>query len=185
MPQPLKVCCTVQFGPDTVLEYPELAAEIGNVCVNWNLIEQQLMSLYALLMGDYLQKLPAGFAPPTHPIAYQIFDALNALNPRIELLEKLLTWRVSEEQVKNFREVIWPGLRKRFSERSMVAHGVWGTCEAYPDALILVPVYGNRMIWKKHDFHAVSHRILVEHKRLIMLFANLYEQRSASNHGLE
>lgn len=181
MPQPFKVDHVIQFGPNTVLERPALAAEIRNVCANWNLIEQQLMMLYALLMGDYLPKQLPGFAPSTHPVAHQIFDALNALNPRIELLEKMLAWRASKDEVKNFKEVIWPGLRKHFSERSMVAHGVWGICEAYPDALILVPIYGNRMIWKKTDFQDVSRRILEEHKRLVMLFSNLYENRENSH----
>lgn len=176
MPQPLKVGSTIQYGPHRVLERPDLAAEIGNVCANWNLIEHNLMILYALLMGDYLPKAP-GFAPPTHPVAYQVFDALNAFNPRVDLLEKLLAWRASDAEVKHFREVIRPGLRKRFSERSVVAHGNWGTCDAYPDALILVPIYGDRMIWKKSDFQDVSGRIIEEYKRLASLVKSLYEQR--------
>lgn len=177
MPQPLKVGSTVQSGPDIVLERPELALAIGNVCANWNLIDHKLMVLYALLMGDYLPKAP-GFSPPTHPVAYQVFDALNAFNPRVDLLEKLLAWCASDAEVKHFREVIRPGLRKRFAERSVVAHGIWGTCDAYPDALILAPTYGDRMIWKKSDFQDVSGRIIEEYRRLESLVTSLYEQRN-------
>jgi hypothetical protein len=176
MPQPLKVGSTVQLGPNKVLDRPDLAAEIGNVCANWSLVESELMTLYALLMGDYLPKRP-GFAPPTHPIAYQVFDSLNAFGPRVELLEKLLAWRTSEATQKYFREVIRPQLRKRFTERSIIAHGVWGTCDDYPDALILVPTYGHQMIYKKRDFEHVSHRIHEARKTLGELVARVYERR--------
>lgn len=176
MPQPLKVGNSVQFGPNTVLERPELAAEIGNVCGNWNLVEHDLMTLYALLMGDYLPR-QAGFEPPTHPVAYQVFNSLNAFNPRVELLEKLLAWRASEITLKHFREKIRVNLRKRFTERSVIAHGVWATCNAYPDALILVPTYGQQMIYKQRDFRAVSLRIIEDRKSLGSLIGEIYAQR--------
>lgn len=34
-------------------------------------------------------------------------------------------------------ENIVPLLRKRINARSIIAHGVWGICDDYPDALIL------------------------------------------------
>jgi hypothetical protein len=180
MPQPLRIGSSVQFGPDTLLRRRELAAEIGNVCANWNLIEHDLMSLYALLMGDYLPNLH-GFAPPTHPVAYQVFDALNAFNPRVDLLEKLLVWRASEGQVKQFRETIRPTLRKRFAERSEIVHGIWGTCDEYPDGLILIPTYGHQMNWVKRDFQEVSRRILDQQKLMGALLRQLYEERKAAS----
>ena len=176
MPQPLNTGSAVQFGPDMVLKYPDLAAEIGNVCANWNLVEHMLTSLYALLMGDYLPKSPEDF-PPTHPVAYQVFDSLNAFNPRVDLLDKLLASRASDIEIKHFREVIRPGLRKRFAERSLVAHGIWGSCDDHPDALILVPLLGEQMIWKKTDFQNVSCRILKDLKLLSALASALYAQR--------
>lgn len=177
MPQPLKVGSTVQCGPNRVLKRPDLAAEIGNVCANWSLVERELMTLYGLLMGDYFPRL-AGAGPLTHPIAYQVFDTLNAFNSKVALLVKLLAWRASEAEVKKFRDEIWPRLRKRYDERSVIAHGVWSTCDDYPDALILVPIYGHQMIWKKSDFQAVSRRILEERKRLSLIVAGLYRQRN-------
>jgi hypothetical protein len=176
MPQPLKVGSTVQFVPNTVLDRPDLAAEIGNVCANWNLVENDLMMRYALLMGDYLPK-PPGFAPSTHPVAYQVFDSLNAFGPRVELLEKLFAWRTSEAIVKHFRDAVRPQLRKRFVERSVIAHGVWGTCEKYPDALILVPTYRHQMIYKKRDFEDVSRRIIKDRQILGALTTEVYERR--------
>jgi hypothetical protein len=182
MPQPLRIGSSVQVGPDTLLRRPELAAEIGNVSANWNLIEHDLMNLYALLMGDYLSN-QHGFAPPNHPVAYQVFDALNAFNPRVDLLEKLLVWRASEAQVKQFRDTIRATLRKRFAERSEIVHGIWGTCDEYPDALILIPTYGHQMIWVKRDFQEVSRRILDQRKLMNALFGQLYEERRAGNQG--
>src|SRR5262249_9455219 len=145
---------------------------------NWNLIENNLMSLYALVMGDYLPKTQR-FTPPTHPVAYQIFDSLNAFAPRVELLEKLLVWRVPDQKVKHFRETLKPKLRKRFSERSVIAHGVWGVCDKYPDALILVPTYGHQMIYKKRDFQDISKRIVEDHKILGTFIQEIYQSRNA------
>ncbi len=176
MPQPLGQGYLVQFGPDKLLERPELAAQVGNVCVNWNLMEHVLMTLYAFLMGDYMPQ-ENEYLPPTHPVAYQVFDSLNAYRPRVELLEKLLTWRAEDAEVKEFKEIIKPKLNKRFAERSKVAHGLWGTCDAHPDALILAPTYGKQMVWKKQDFEDVSSRILEDRRRLSDLLVSLYNER--------
>ncbi len=170
MPQPLMVGNRVGTGPNILLKRAELAAEIGNICVNWNLIENTLMHLYALVMGDYQPKLSADviaqlereagtklyFLPSTHPVGLQIFEALNAFNPRLQFLEKLLVWRVSKERVKYFRETIMPRLRKRFAERSLIAHGRWGICDKYPDELILMATFGTSMRYKKRDPRCVE-----------------------------
>lgn len=176
MPQPLGHGHLVQLGPDRLLERPELATEIGNVCANWNLVDHVLMTFYAFLMGDYMPQKNEHMPQP-HPVAYQIFDSLNAFGPRLELLEKLIVWRAPDDEVSHFREQIKPKLRKRFSERSTIAHGIWGICEAYPDALILSPTYGDQMIWKKKDFRDVSQRIVRGREELSDQFVRLYEAR--------
>jgi hypothetical protein len=178
MPQPLRTGCSVIHGPNVLRDRPELACEVGNVCANWSLLENDLMLLYALVMGDYLPK-EKGHGPPTHPVAYQIFDSLNAFGPRLDLLDKLLAWRLSQSQVKHFREEIKPQLRRRFAERSAIAHGVWGTCVQYPDALILLPTYGQHMVYKKRDFEAVSNRIHEDHRKVGALMKEVYEQRQS------
>ncbi|MGH2354390.1 MAG: hypothetical protein ACRDJN_22515 [Chloroflexota bacterium] len=89
MPQPLPVGKACRYGPDAILERRELAALAANVCANWALVESDMMWLYALLMGRYLPRYEVpGFesAVPTHPVAYQVFDALNGFQPRLDLL---------------------------------------------------------------------------------------------------
>lgn len=183
---------TIKSGPNILLQRPDLAAEIGNICVNWNLIEDTLMNLYALVMGDYMPPLTADiiaqlereagtklyFGAPTHPVARQIFDALNAFNPRLQLLEKLLVWRVPPEKVKYFRETIMPHLRKRFGERSLIAHGQWGVCDKCPDALILMPTFGKNMRYKREDFQDVSKRIVADYLILGKYNHGLYQSRA-------
>ncbi len=165
----------VQYGPNTVLKRPDLAAAIANVCANWSLVENHVISIYAFLMGDYLPRVP-GYAPPTHPVARQVMDALNAFNPKLELLCKLLDWR-EPELSQQFREGNAMRLRKRYNERSEVAHGTWAVCDDYPDALILAPTFGAMMIYKIRDFDAISERILEEVRALGELTSHIYKKR--------
>lgn len=165
------------YGPNAILQNSTLAAEIGNVCANWSLIKSDLVFLYGLVMGDYLPKRE-GFSPPTHPVARQVFDALNAFAPKLELLSKLLAWRIPPDLYAQFKASTVPKLRKRYSERSTIAHGLWGICSDHPDSLILMPTYGTPMIYKRRDFEDISTRILEEHVALGSLGHTLYEQRS-------
>ena len=49
----------------------------------------------------------------------------------------------------------------------------------YPDALILVPTYGNQMIYKKRDFQDISKRIVEDHKILGTFIQEIYQSRKA------
>lgn len=179
MPQPLPIGKTSSFGPNSILERPELAAQIGNVCANWTLVENAMMSLYGLLMGMYLPKhnVP-GFEwmPPTHPVAYQVFDALNALAPRLDLLLRLCRWKALPEEAEYLERTLAPIVRKRFSERSIIAHGLWGICDEYQDALILQRTFGGNQIWQKSDFEQTSERILELLKQMHGLMGAIYER---------
>ena len=141
-----------------ILQRPELAAHAANVCANWALIEWEMAWLYALLMGRSLPKIHKNNIP-MHPAAIQIFDALNSLAPRIDLIERLLRL-TAPQQVEQFERVLRDKIKKRFNERSVIAHGMWGLCDAYPDALILVKSTDHSKIYRKHDFVQVSKRIL-------------------------
>jgi len=175
MPQPLPADKTVKYGPDFILERPELAALIGNVCANWSLVESDTMHLYALLMGTYLPKAPDS-APGVHPVAYQVFDALNALAPRLDLLNKLCRWRALPAEAEHMERVLIPLIRKRFQERSIIAHGLWGLCDDYRDALILMHTFDGDQIYKRNDFVDVSARVLDLHKQLGAFALPIYER---------
>jgi hypothetical protein len=144
---------------DTLLKRPELAAQIGNIAANWATVEQTIMFLYALLLGTDLPH-GSGGNPTAHPVAFQIFSALYALDRRIDLLERLLKDRGKPEEAQDFERRLKPLLRKRFNERSLVVHSVWGICDDYPDALVLHHVpFINRMLYRVRDFEEISQRI--------------------------
>jgi hypothetical protein len=159
MPEVLPTGNSVSFGGNAVLQKPALAAQGLNVCANWALIEKDLMELYSLLMGTYLITFP-GFEPPNHPVAYQVFDTLNNLQARLDLLLALAKWRAGKDAAEKLELDIIPKLRNRFAERSAIAHGVWGICGKYPDALILMRTFDGHLIYREHDFKQASQRIL-------------------------
>ena len=131
MPQPLPVGKTVGSGPNRILERPELAALVGNVCANWSLIENDMVLLYGLLMGTYLPRaeIPGmEFGPPTHPVAYQVFDALIAFPQRLSLLQHLARWRALPEEAQQLDGPLGRRIRDRYRDRSKVAHAQWGIC---------------------------------------------------------
>lgn len=179
MPQPLPVGKSTSFGPNFILKRSELAAQAGNACANWALVENAMMLLYGLLMGMYLPKRNAPCfesLPPTHPVANQIFDALNALAPRLDLLIRLCKWKALPEEAEYLERTLAPIIRKRFSERSVIAHGSWGVCDDYQDALILQRTYDGDQIWRKDDFEQTSERILELLKQMHGLTGTIYER---------
>lgn len=167
MPQPLPVGKTVTTGPNYILRRAELAAHAANVCANFTLIEKCMVDIYSLVLGETMPFKPLAVrGPMVHPVGIQIFDSLNSLGARMDLLTKLLSWYAAPKIFADFRDNIALQIFKRFAERSTIAHGNWGVCDDYPDALILLPAFGSQQIWKKRDFEAVSSRILSVNKSL-------------------
>lgn len=98
-------------GPNVILQRPELAAQIGNVAVNWHQIEHTLASLYSLLMGDYLEREPNldpawRSSPPSHPVAFQIFEEVQTLHTRLSFVSALCEWKCKEEQKATFGKLV-------------------------------------------------------------------------------
>lgn len=177
MPNPLPVGKSVTSGPNIVLQRPQLAAAIGNVCANWTLIDNDIMRLYALLMGTYItlpQTMP-NEAPPTHPVAYQVFDTLNTLNQRLGLLSRLGKWNATPEESEKLEKLL-DRIRKKGRERNKIAHGLWGICKDYPDDLILVPVFGDKQIYTQTDLDGVSQRIIELHSDFGKFTVQIYER---------
>lgn len=166
MPEVLPVGKSTTFGPDIILQRPELAKQAINVCANWALIEKQLMTLYSLLMGTYMI-IPPGFEPLVHPVALQIFDTLNNLRSRLDLLLRLCKWLASAQIAEKLERDIIPDITGRHRERSAIAHGVWGICTDYPHALILMRTFDGNLIYREHDFKQVSDRIVKLHARIV------------------
>lgn len=158
MAHPLAVNEVVTSGPGMILKKPELASLIGCICSDWSHVESSIETFYSFLMGIYLPKNP-GFEPPTHPVARQVMDELVSIHAKINLLERLASWVIQdEEQLKDAKQVLTK-TRGSGKERNKVAHGIWGVCESEPDALILMPVFGDKMIYKKQDFEKILESI--------------------------
>jgi len=95
MAHPLSTGESVLLGPGTILKRPELAALIGTACSDWAYVEESLAMFYGHLMGVYLEH-PPGFEPPSHPVARQIFDEIQTIHSRVQLVKKLVDWVIKD-----------------------------------------------------------------------------------------
>ncbi|MEH6697366.1 MAG: hypothetical protein V7672_01570 [Brevundimonas sp.] len=183
MPQPLRFTDGLTFrgGADILLERPALAAQMGNIVANWVLIEDDLMILYGFLMGVYIDLKP-GFAPPTHPVARQIFSVVESFNARLELVEELCKW-VASDELESF-SCFRKSVRRVSSGRNLVAHGNWRLCAKYPDDLILEPPFGHSIRYTLGDFRDINVRILEARKELRQIIQRFYQGREEHSRGL-
>lgn len=171
MPQPFRGD-SCRGGPNLVLERPELAAHIGNVVANWVLLEGDLTDFYAFLMGTYLPN-EAGWAPPTHPVASQVFAVVQSFNARLKLVDELCQWRGGKEEAEAFSELV-PRIRHVAGARATVAHAQWMISDRHPRALILRR--RPPQVWVKRDFENVSRRILETRASLNRIIQSFYER---------
>jgi len=136
-----------------LLKRPELAALIGVIASQWAELESDLTFLYATLLGKYLPHIQED-GPPTHPIGFQIFDALENLHKRTQLIERLAEELiVNEDLVKELKDVLLPLIKNAGRRRNDLIHAYWGTNDNYPDALIRISVSEPWMIYKASDFN--------------------------------
>jgi hypothetical protein len=158
-----------------VLKRPELAALIGNVAANWVLVEEGMVTLYMLVMGKTLPNNP-GWAPPTHPVARQIFDVVESISARVKLLDELCRWYASVEEAAEFSAMA-PEIRKVAGARAEIVHAAWAIADELPNSLVLRPMFGKTMVWDRRDFENVSERILAIHRRLEALTHSFYQRQ--------
>ncbi|MCP1726560.1 hypothetical protein J2T60_000525 [Natronospira proteinivora] len=176
MAHPLKVGKSVRSGPGILLERPDLAAQIGSICADWASLEDGLASFYAHLMGIYLPSIP-GFEPPTHPVAFQIFDEVQTIHSRVQLVKKLAEWAIKDEDLKKRAVDILDKVKKSGKGRNKIAHAVWGICDEESDALILLPNFGSQMIYKLNDFKEIAEQIYVSKAELGKVHHEFYKSR--------
>ena len=159
MAHQVKSGITVRSGPRIVLERPRLAALLGGAAAEWATLEGRVMALYAYLMGLYLPRVE-GFSPPTHPVARQVFDALAALRLRLDLLQRLADWVVKEPALSaELKDLVIPSITNAGKLRNTLVHGQWGVATEYPEALILLPTFGHRLVYEESDFDEAIARI--------------------------
>jgi hypothetical protein len=71
-----------------ILRRPELAKLMSVVASECAGLEADLTWLYATLLGKYLPHNQRN-GPPIHPIGFQIFNAVESTNKRLQLIESL------------------------------------------------------------------------------------------------
>ncbi|MFC3643030.1 hypothetical protein [Aquibium oceanicum] len=176
----------MSFGPNVILQRPELAAQIGNIIANWTLVEADLLSLYAIMMGDYLSvpvPAPEWSAPPSHPVARQIFEQVQSFNARLDLVEALLKWRGLPEEIELFSQTLRKRIKTAYHSRNSVAHDGWGISSAHTNALILSSIHGHPVIYKLRDFEQISQAICDVHLALGKFSHSMYERRLITRRG--
>ena len=160
MAHQIKSGITVQSGPRHVLKRPALAALLGSIAAEWGSLEDRITFFYAYLMGRYLPRTP-GFSPPIHPVALQVFDVLETLRKRLELIESLGAWVIKNDAlVQELRDTVMPAILRASKLRNEYLHAHWGVADEYPDALILLPIFGNNMACEESDFNEAINRII-------------------------
>lgn len=176
MAHPLKVGNSIKSGPNVLLERADLAAQIGSICADWATVENRLAGFYSHLMGVYLPSIP-GFEPPTHPVAFQVFDEVQTIHSRIQLVKELAKCTVKEEDLKNDILSVLDKVKNSGKGRNTLAHAVWGICENEPDALILMPHFGHKMIYKIHDFQDIANKINEARAEIERVHHQFYQSR--------
>lgn len=140
------------FGSKIILQRPTLAALLGCVASEWSLLEQELIFLYATLMGHYLP-IFEGYSLPLHPVGLQIFDVIETTYKRMELLRKLANYVLNESTLMEEVEATTiPAILKAAKKRNKLVHANWGISDKYPNALIYSPIFGEKMVYLEKDF---------------------------------
>lgn len=162
------------WGRNTLRGFPDIAVEIAVITSTYAHLEGRLLSLYAVAMGLYFP-MPAEdddgeqYAPPDHPIAYQVFEALQTLKPRLDLIQALLKTNADPAEYEFFRDALSPRVRKVAKRRNKVVHASWAKGLAHngpndlrpvTDAVIYRPPSGGPMLaYKLQDFQEITEAI--------------------------
>jgi hypothetical protein len=155
MPHKLPVGKATHYGIGCIAQRPELAQLAGQVASDWSYFERILGEMYARLMGRmYIaDRMPPG-TQVSHPIALQIFEEIESFRGKQNLLNALIKWAFIKcpDDFKAYEDATYKPIKVAYFARNKVVHGLWGICDDYPNALILHPIFGHRLVWKASDF---------------------------------
>ena len=141
-------------GPDALRQRPNLAALMMDVVSLYSLLEQHIAMMFAcMLHGEMSDSLE---------IYFSFFDSA----PRKRIFDALAEPRLSKPLRKEI-EAFFQSLRKVAKTRHVIAHGLWGASDDYPNVILLednkhstqkfVSIYGqilNDEIAPDEDLHA-------------------------------
>lgn len=157
---------TVRYIAEAVEKRPARAIRIAAIAAGWALVEEDLALLYGYLLGTG-ERSATRRRHTLDPVGIQVFEALHALNNRIELLNRLAKWR-SPIVEKTAVQELSKEVRRVSLLRNRVVHGLWGICDEYPDDLILHGTLDDSesRIYKDHDLKQVLTKVRTLHARL-------------------
>lgn len=147
-----------------ILKRPRLALRLAVIASEWVSVEIALTFLYGTLLGKYLPHNQRK-GPPIHSAAFQIFDSVESVNRRTELIQKLAETLITRKTIiKELKETLIPLVKKACTRRNTFIHAYWGTNDKYPDALFLIRKPGDFMIYEESDFtEAIDLIIAADH----------------------
>jgi hypothetical protein len=135
------------------------------VVAEWAYIEEDVQILYAFLMSRWSQQMPGQNFSPGHPLAYLTFETLQTLQHRLTLLNALAKWALSADHAAEVDQLVIK-IRARAKERNTVAHGKWGVADDQPEGIILLPTFGQQLVYKPKDFDQTCDRITELHMEI-------------------
>lgn len=151
MPQPIRtVPFSFDFGQSKMRMRSEHMLRIGLICHEWALLEINLHGAFLALSGG----------EEASAITGTIFDALESLKLRLDVIGKLIHIRVPSLE-SEYTETIKPLVRKVARKRNLIVHGKWGTNDKYPNDLILVTMTAEVTRYSITDFDQIIEQISV------------------------
>lgn len=149
MPQPYRPKGKLRFGPDALLERPELSAYIGAVATMWTVVEEG----WGILLAEMLAA--------DAKVGVQLYLALTGATSQASVLRTIANERLPEALQAEFGNLM-KSERARAGERNRIVHGRWAIDPETPDALIL----GERD-WLPKQIAEINHY----YKRTVNTFA--------------
>ena len=116
------------------------------------------------------------------PVAFQVFDTLETLHLRLELLRKLAEWLIKDAALLKELGAAIDSIRKAAKLRNTLVHGQWGIAVEYEDALILIPIFGHQLAYRESDFNDAIDKIMNANKAVSSFHGkarNLQKKRHA------
>jgi len=147
---------SVNFGPETILERPALAARVGQIANAWTIFEHGFARTYAFMIARQAGNAPrSGTALLTsNPAGLQIFDTIGSFRLKQELFVLLLKVLVEEREpdvAEFYAKVAAPRIVLAKMARDKIERGAWGVCSDYPDGIVRAPLVGQSEVYLEND----------------------------------
>jgi hypothetical protein len=103
----------------------DLAARIGKIMSLWSQVDNEMGSLFSLLLGTQSEA------------ALAVFLTLRRASNQLEALAEAAKYKLEDEELRTFEALskVYGSLEK---QRNALAHGCFGICETDPDLLFCI-----------------------------------------------